>query len=191
MTHYSMGYEAYLKRQEIKKFNSVDEYIEDFNSKSTKFRILKSNITGIDSLDQPISEIYEIEIKEFKNLDHDRLAFDPYIINRLVTNPYKLADRTYPVDIGMPSIVRYTLTMHLPDGYTVENAPKNVNLGLPLSGGSFVTDYQQDDNGSGFTFAHVIQLNKSVYQPDEYPYLKEFYNKVILSEKDELIFKKK
>ena len=191
MIHYSIGYEAYLKRQEIKKFNSIDEYVEDMNSKSTKFRILKSSITGVDSLEQAVSETYDIEIKEFKNLDHERLAFDPYIINRLVTNPYKLADRTYPVDIGMPSTIRYTLTMHLPDGYTIENAPKNTNLGLPLSGGSFITDYHQDDNGSGFTFAHVIQLNKSVYQPDEYPYLKEFYNQVILSEKDELIFKKK
>jgi len=191
MTHYSIGYEAYLKRQEIKKFNSVDEYVEDMDSKSANLRILKSEITGVDSVDQPISETYEVEIKEYKNLDHEHLGFDPYIINRLITNPYKLAERDYPVDIGMPLTIRYTLTMHLPDGYTIENAPKNTNLTLPLSGGLFVTDYQADGTGSGFTFAHVIQLNKSVYEPNEYPYLKEFYNQVILSEKNEIVFKKK
>jgi hypothetical protein len=191
MSRYSVGYEAYLKRKEIKKFNSIDEYIEDITNKSADFKILKSEVSGVDSLDAPISETYEVEIKEFKNLNHDHLGFNPYIINRLVTNPYKLAERDYPVDIGMPLTIRYSLSMHLPDGYMIENAPKNTSLTLPLSGGLFMTDYQAEDTGTGFTFAHVIQLNKSVYQPNEYPYLKEFYNQVILSEKNEIAFKKK
>lgn len=191
MTHYSIDYEAYLKRKEIKKFNTLDEYVEDMDSKSPKFRILKSTITGVDSLDGPVTETYEVEIKEYKNLDHNRLAFNPYIIDRLINNPYKLAERSYPVDIGMPSVTRYTLTMHLPDGYTIEDAPKNTTLGLPNSGGNFITDYEANTTGTEFTFAHVIQLNKSVYDTNEYPYLKEFYNAVILSGKDEIIFKKK
>ena len=81
--------------------------------------------------------------------------------------------------------------MHLPDGYTIENAPKNTSIALPNGGGNFITQYMPDDTGTGFTFSHVIQLNKSVYQPEEYPYLKEFYNRVILSEKSEIIFSKK
>jgi cell fate (sporulation/competence/biofilm development) regulator YlbF (YheA/YmcA/DUF963 family) len=36
-----------------------------------------------------------------------------------------------------------------------------------------------------------MQLNKSIYAKEEYPYLKELYNKVIQSEKAEVIFKKK
>jgi transglutaminase-like putative cysteine protease len=191
MIHYSMGYDAYLKRKEIKKFNSLDEYIEDMDTRSPRFKILKSDISGVDSLEGPLTETYEIEIKSSQNTDHDHLSFDPYIINRLVTNPYKLADRTYPVDIGMPSTDRYSLTLHLPAGYVIENAPQGKNIRLPNSGGSFMTDYQADDTGTSFTFSHVIQFNKSIYQPAEYPYLKEFLNEVILSEKDELTFRKK
>ncbi|WP_461452048.1 DUF3857 domain-containing protein [Mucilaginibacter sp.] len=191
MIHYSMGYEAYLKRKEIKKFNSVDEYVEDMDTKSLKFKILKSDIVGIDSLDGPIAETYEIEIQAYKNTDHDHLTFDPFIINRLVTNPYKLVDRNYPVDIGMPSTDRYTLTLHLPDGYVIDNAPQTKNIKLPNSGGNFITDYHADDTGTSFTFSNVIQFNKSIYQSVEYPYLKEFFNEVILSEKGELTFKKK
>jgi len=37
----------------------------------------------------------------------------------------------------------------------------------------------------------VIQFNKGIYSADEYPYLKEFYNKIIQSEKAEIVFKKK
>ena len=31
ITRYSSGYSAYLKRKAIKKFNTVDEYVEDLN----------------------------------------------------------------------------------------------------------------------------------------------------------------
>jgi len=37
----------------------------------------------------------------------------------------------------------------------------------------------------------MIKFNKSIYTATEYPYLKELYNKVIQSEKAEMIFKKK
>jgi hypothetical protein len=188
ITHYSVGYEAYEKRKAIKKFNSVDEYIEDLANKA-RYKILKSDITNLDSLDVPLDEKYDIEIKEFSSLNHDRLAFNPFVLGRITTNPFKLADRTYPVDWGMPSIARYTLTMHLPDNFSIDSPPKSAGITLPNDGGSFVTNFEADSNG--FTFSHLIQFNKSVYTTEEYPYLKELYNKIILSEKGEMIFKKK
>jgi len=188
LTHYSVGYEAYEKRKAIKKFNSVDEYVEDMAEKS-RYKILTSNITNLDSLDLPLSEEYEIELKGYDSLGHDRLKFNPYILDRINNNPYKLADRTYPVDWGMPSTDRFLLTMHLPDTYAVETPPTNTAITLPNDGGSFVTTFDTDSNT--FTFSHVVKFNKSIYSTQEYPYLKELFNKIILSEKGEMIFKRK
>jgi hypothetical protein len=189
ITHYCMGYAAYLKRKEIKKFNSVDEYIESINEESNKYKIVGSEISNLDSLDEPLSEKFTVEIKEYNNTDHARLSFNPFMQGRITENPFKLTDRSYPVDWGMPSSTRYTMVMHLPDNYSIENDPQKANYGLPNNGGSFLTDYAP--NGNNFTFSYVMQFNKSIYFPEEYPYLKEFYTKIILSEKDEMIFKKK
>jgi hypothetical protein len=60
---------------------------------------------------------------------------------------------------------------------------------MPNSGGRFLTGFENDSNT--FTFSYVTQFNKSVYSAEEYPYLKELYNKIILSEKNEMVFKKK
>jgi hypothetical protein len=60
---------------------------------------------------------------------------------------------------------------------------------MPNNGGKFLTTFDGDSNT--FTFSHIIRFNKSIYGPEEYPYLKELYNKIILSEKSEMIFKKK
>jgi hypothetical protein len=189
MVHYASGYAAYTERVAIKKFNSVDEYVESLDERSPRFRILKSNIDGVDSLNNPIAETYEIEIKEFDNVNHDRLMFNPFIMDYISVNPYKLTERSYPVDLGMPTANRYTLTLHLPDNYTVDTPPQNIGVALPNNGGMFQTAYQAD--GNSFTFSHVIQLNKSVYSSEEYPYLKELYNTIILTQKAEMVLKRK
>ncbi|MGZ3836874.1 MAG: transglutaminase domain-containing protein, partial [Mucilaginibacter sp.] len=189
ITRFSLGYSGYLRRKEIKKFNTVDEYVESVGEKQHKMKILKSNIVNIDSLDMPVGETYEVELNVYDNLNHDRLAFNPFLLNQVTTNPFKLAERDYPVDWGMPSDERYILTIHLPAQYVIENQPQPIAFAMPNRGGKFFTSFENDSNT--FTFSYVTQFNKSVYGPDEYPYLKELYNKIILSEKNEMVFKKK
>jgi len=188
MTHYSMGYAAYQKRKEIKKFNSVDEYVENLGEHS-RFKILSSTISGVDSLDESVSEKYEIEVKEYDNMDRGHFKFNPYVTDRLEINPFKLKDRTYPVDLGMPAVTRVTLVMHLPEKFEIETPPQKLSIGLPNNGGDFLTDFEADSNS--FTFSHVMELKKPIYSPEEYPYLKEFMNKIILTEREEMMFVKK
>jgi hypothetical protein len=186
---FSVGYDAYLKRKEIKKFSSTDEYVEHVEQALGKAKILKSDIQNIDSLDMPIEESYEVELNVYNNMNHDKLTFNPVLMDQRTTNPFKLAERDYPVDWGMPSDERYIITIHVPDQYIIENPPQNLSFALPNQGGRFITDYQSE--GNTFTFSYVTQFNKSVYSAEEYPYLKELYNKIILAEKNEMVFKKK
>ena len=189
ITRYSVGYSGYLRRKEIKKFNSVDEYVENLSEKMHKTKILKSNIVNIDSLDTAVGETYDVEMNVFDDLNHDRLSFSPFLLNQITTNPFKLAERDFPVDWGMPSDERYILTIHLPAQYAVENPMQPVNFSMPNQGGKFYTSFESDNNT--FTFSYGIRFNKSIYGPEEYPYLKELYNKIILAEKNEMVFKKK
>ncbi|WP_295770266.1 DUF3857 and transglutaminase domain-containing protein [uncultured Mucilaginibacter sp.] len=187
--NFSMGYEALSKRKAIKKFNSIDEYVENLDEKNTKLKILKAEVLNVDSLDLPLSEVYEVEINLFDNMNNNRMAFNPFFLNQISENPFKLAERTYPVDWGAQSDTKVILTMHLPEGYEIENPPKGVSLGLPNSGGRFLTAF--DSQSTTFTFSHVIQLNNAIYSSDEYPYLKELFNKIIQEQKSDIIFRKK
>ncbi len=189
VTNYYIGYKAYEKRKEIKKFNTTDEYVEDLNARLPKFKILKADITNLDSLDKPLGEQYEVEISLFDKTSSDRLIFNPFFMDRIVKNPFKLNERSYPVDWGMPSDERFNLTMHLPAQYVVEKQPQITSVALPNNGGRFLSSYEAADNT--FTFSNVIQFNKSIYSSEEYPYLKEIYNKIIQAEQAEMVFKKK
>jgi|GEM_PF-62625 len=190
MTNYSKGYSGYQKRQTIKKFNTVDEFVENMDEKLIKTKIKKFEIKGIDSLDGPVTEVYDIEMDGFEGMNHEKLLFNPFIFDHITTNPFKLNARSYPVDWGMPSEERFILNMKLPDGYVIENPPQNASAALPNQGGSFIIAYSELGS-TLFSLSHVIQFKRSVYGPQEYPYLKELYNKIILSEKNEMVFKKK
>ncbi|MBB6128843.1 DUF3857 domain-containing protein [Mucilaginibacter lappiensis] len=189
ITNYYNGYKAYTQRKAIKKFNSVDEYIEDLDGKLPKIKILKSNISNLDSLNQPLGEIFEVEIDAYDNMNKARLVFNPFFWEKRTTNPFKLAERDYPVDWGMASDNRLVLNMHFPAQYAIETPPQVVAFALPNSGGMFVTNFDSHDNE--FTFSNMTRFTKAIYTPEEYPYLKELYNKIVLTEKTDMVFKKK
>lgn len=186
---YSSGYSGYLRRQEIKKFNSIDEYVESITGKMRKTKITKSFIENVDSLDKAVGETYEVEINAYDNLNRDRLSFSPFLLNQVTINPFKLAEREFPVDWGMPSDERYVVNIHLPQQYVIENPPQGMTIAMPNQGGNFITVF--DGDSQNFNFSYDTRFNKSVYGPEEYPYLKELYNKIILAQKYEFVFKKK
>lgn len=190
ITIYSIGYEAYETRTDIKKFNSTDDYVDNFASHLPKVKILKSEIDNLDSLDNPVIEKYQVEISGTNKVNANEIAFNPFFLSKITTNPFKLTERLYPIDMGMPSDYRTMMTIHLPPNYVVDSPPQPVSIGLPNGGGKFIAQYQSMDDNT-LMFSHIIQFYKSIYEPEEYPYLKEFYNKIIQSEMEEMIFKKK
>ncbi len=189
LKQYSAGYAGYLKRKAIKKFNSVDEYVESFDEHYQKLKILKSEITNLDSLDVPLGEEYEVEINASNNMDNNTLSFNPFIFGHTSINPFKLNERLYPVDMGMASESRYNVVLHLPDGFVLQSNPKDVIAALPNNGGRFLVSFTSENNVCNY--AEGFQLNKALYSVEEYPYLKELYNKVIQYEGEEIVLKKK
>lgn len=186
---YSSSYSGYLRRKEIKKYNSLDEYVDHLSSDMPGTKILKSDIVNVDSLDMPVGETYQVEMNAYDGMNHDRFGFNPFIIGKLKTNPFKLARRDYPVDMGIPSEERYIVTVHLPAQYTIDNPPQGQAFAMASQGGRFITDFQNDD--STFTFSYVTQINSSVFGTDEYNSLKELFNRIVTAEKTQLEFKKK
>jgi hypothetical protein len=193
MTIYSGGYSGYEKRKRISSFNTVDEYAESLSEYFPKLNIVKSEIVNVDSLDLPLNETYYIEIKNPNHDKSNRLSFNPFINSLLQeynsTNPFKMDERTYPVDFGMPSNARATFTIHLPSQYQLENFPKNVDYSLPGNSGKFASYF--DNTDGNINFSYTMQLNKAVYGPDEYLGLKELFNKIILAEKSDITISKK
>lgn len=188
LTTTTVGYAALRKRQEIAKANSVDEYIEKLDGQLPGITISKYHIRNVDSLDNPVTEVYEMEMNVFDNMDQDQLFYNPFFIDRISKNPFNLNERTYPVDLGAAREIRIAAVLKLPDQFAVADMPKNLSLVLADKGGKYV--FQAADEGKVLTYNQIFQLSKPVYRPEEYLALKEFYSRIIQLQKTDVVLKK-
>lgn len=181
------SYAAYEKRSTIKKFNNTNDYVASLSQQLPGVKILKSEINDLDSLDFPLTETFDIEVDA--SVKNDKIAFNPYLVNHIVANPFKSEDRNFPVDLSMPSDSKVIINITYPDNFVIENAPQSATLTLPDQGGRFSVTSQLDNKSLSLT--NTLSLKKSIYTVDEYQQLRELYDKAIEQEKPELVFKKK
>lgn len=184
----SRGYEAFDKRNTIKSFNSVDEFVEDLDEKWAKTKVIKSKITNIDSLEESLTEIYTVEMDVFDDLNGDKFYLNPFFLSRISENPFKLDNRSYPVDLGAITDSRMIVTISLPEKFSVIGQPANIALALPGGSGKFLSTSSIIDNK--IMLSEIKQLNKAIYTPDEYPLLKELYRQIVQAQKTDFVLQK-
>jgi hypothetical protein len=185
---YSTGYAALNKRKAILAANSIDDYVAKLDNSMSKITILKHDITNLDSLDSYLVETYKIKMNVFENGNADQLFLNPFFLDRITKNPFNLSERTYPVDLGARSESRINLTIKLPAAYTLADQPKDLAIGLPNQDGKYLTRTILEDNTLNFT--QLFQLNKPIYDSDEYFSLKELYSQIIQVQKTDIVLKR-
>jgi hypothetical protein len=89
----------------------------------------------------------------------------------------------------MASDDRFILHLHIPEQYKLDNKLQTHQVSLADNDATYVTSF--DNNNNDITFSSSIEFNKIIYSAGEYPYLKEFYNKIILAEKSDITIAKK
>ena len=188
LTTYSTGYSALRKRMKIKAANSVEEFVEHLDEQMPKISIDKHEIRNLDSLDNPLIEIYDVEMTGYDKFDKEQIYFNPFIINKIEKNPFNLNERSYPVDFGTLQEDRVSIYLKLPASYSIADKPKDINMSLVDGGGKYINTSTIE--GDTFISQQVLQLNKAVYPPEDYLSLKEFYSRMIQLQKTDLVFKK-
>lgn len=182
----SVGYEAYNKRKAISKFSSPEDYVEDLDEQFPKIKFTKFKITNLDSLEKQLVESYDIEIK---SQGEKEVSVSPFFLNRITANPFKLLERTYPVDIGTLLDTKLILNFTFPKEFEPVEVPRQVAVALPEGGGKLITQYAVSDNV--MSLSYNLQLNKSIYYAEDYHALKEFYYRIIQTQQADLLFRKK
>lgn len=183
----SNGYSALNKRKDIKKSNSIEEYVEKLDESLTKISINNHEILALDSAERPLVEKYDIVFSAFQDSGKSNFQLNPFFINRISKNPFNLMERTYPVDLGAGSDERIVISITLPEKLDMVEKPKDMAIALPSGGGRYILQTTFEDQK--LNVSQVLQLNKAIYSPDEYLYLKEFYSKIIQNQKTDVLLK--
>jgi len=185
---YSPGYyESYSIRSRIKDKGREELFSDIKKGFNAEIEIKKSVIDSLDNYEEPIRINYEFDVNSDKE---DIIYFNPMLGEAWKENPFKSAQRFYPVEMPYAMDEIYLLRLDVPNGYEVDELPKQVMVKLnEEEDGMF--EYRLSVSGGTVSLRSRIRLKRAYYHPDEYEMLREFFNLIVKKHSEQIVFKKK
>jgi len=177
--------ESKYMRSKMQK-ESIDDYFKEIK-KSYSMEVEMSN-TEVDSLkllENPISIKYDIKVP---TNDEDIIYFNPVLQKTFSENPFKAAERFFPVEMDHCIDDIYILNMQIPKGYKVEEKPKSARVMLNENEGMF--EYLIAENGSNIQLRCRTTIKKANFEPEDYQTLRDFFAFIVSKENEQIVFKK-
>ena len=179
--------ESYNTRETVSRTGEADFFKNIQTSYGEDFEI---NNTGIDSLkrpEDPVKIYYDFILKQ--STGASLIYFNPLFAEAWKENPFKAADRKYPVEMPYVMDNVYVFSMEVPDGYVVDEMPKSTKVSFNGDQGLF--EYLVDHQGGTIQLRCHVKLNKSVFSPEDYGSLRDFFAYVVKKESEQIVLKKK
>jgi hypothetical protein len=177
-------YESIDLREKLVK-QTQEDYFKEIK-KGFSFETQLSNTT-IDSLK---NNDYTVNVKfDFKlTPDDDLLYINPMFTEAQKENPFKSANRYYPVEMPYKIYETYVLNMEVPEGYKVDEIPKSARVKLNEDEGMF--EYIIAQNGTNIQLRSKIVLYKATFQPEDYQILRDFFAFIVKKHSEQIVLKK-
>lgn len=182
------GYFAEEQRRMLSSLNEND-YLEDFENTHPNIEVDTHKANNINELNKPLSQVYTIKFLPDESSSNSNIRINPILFNRIKNNPFKLKKRNYPVDFGYAIKQNYSINIQIPEGYEVNQLPKDLKIAFPNKGGSFI--YTTALQGKNINAYARLVIAKRIFSDEEYFALKEFYKQIIIAEETMIVLKKK
>jgi hypothetical protein len=180
-------YESYALRNKIKekgKEELVKEIKKDFGS---SIEINNCRFDSLDKYEEVLGINYDFDMEQEKE---DVIYLNPMFSEGYKDNPFKSAERFYPVEMPYTMEETYNLQLEVPQGYIVDELPKQIMVKFNEEGeGMF--EYRISQSGNGISLRSRILFKRSTFLPEEYESLREFFNLIVKKHNEQIVFKKK
>lgn len=180
-------YESIDLRDRIKE-KGQDQLIKDIKKAfGSEIEIKNPRIDSLDKYDYNLGLNYDFDLKLGKE---DILYVNPMFGEGYKENPFKSAERLYPVEMPFDINETYNLQFEVPAGYAIDELPKSVMVKLnEESDGIF--EYRISESGGHISFRSTIKFKRAYFLPEEYESLREFFNLIVKKQNEQIVFKKK
>lgn len=179
------GQHAYAYRKAY--FKNEETYIENLENNSTNISISDFETIGSSATNPVFKEKFNVEYQG--ESVGDNIYLNPFVIDFFVENPFKLQERSYPIDFGYKDSYYYNLNLNLGDTYELVETPKPVIINLPNKEGKVF--FSSTLAGNNLMLSLRIDFKQAIYPVEYYPYLKELMSKIVDIQTNTLLLIKK
>ncbi len=180
-------YAAYECKKKIKECKNVREYEASIDKQDGNLTIGGMEISGLDTMKKSINISYQFTENNYIDKTNDIAFFSPAFQSFISENPFKLDKREYPVEFNYPYSVRQIYVFTIPENYEVSEIPKPVVVKMPDNSAKFI--YNINQMGNTVNLSLMFSIKKTLFLPEEYMAIKNFYQKVIDKQKELIVLK--
>lgn len=186
MEYEANGYHSLERKRQF--FSNPSAYKKTISESQEGIEIISHEVTVEEKNSSKFSEKMEIELES--ELVADNLYINPFLTTFFDENPFKLQERTYPIDFGFSDVYSYAYKLNFdPNKYELLETPESIAQKLPNSSGSLTLNVTKNSDNVMLFFK--FNFKNAIYDSNFYPYLKEYFSKIIDAQKNSLIVLKK
>jgi hypothetical protein len=178
-----LGYYSSLDFRKENKQNDIKKNLTKFFP--TEISIDSISLESVNDFESPITLNYNFK---YENDKSDILYFNPMLTEALKENPFKSANRYYPVELPYCINDSYMLTLEIPRGYIVDELPKSAKVSLNKDQGSFKFFVTNQNNV--IEIQSIIKLNKANFDSEDYESIRNFFKLIVQKHAEQIVFKK-
>ncbi|MFI5132872.1 MAG: transglutaminase domain-containing protein [Chitinophagales bacterium] len=180
-------YESHSIRETVKEKGKEEFFKTVQKDYGQDIEIANPKIDSLDNLEGNINISYDFKMKQDKE---DIIYLNPMFEEGYKQNPFKSAERFYPVEMPYTLDETYIFSMTVPDGYVVDELPKSTIVKYNEEGeGQF--EYRISESGGTISLRSRITMTRTYFQPEEYEVLREFFNMIVKKQNEQIVLKKK
>jgi hypothetical protein len=126
--------------------------------------------------------------EDFFEMINGKIYISPLLFLTTKTNPFKLKERKFPVDFGVPLKNKISMSIKIPRGYKIESLPESTAITMSNKMGLF--GFKVVSDGRKVNIIFQIQINQPLITPEHYQELKEFYNLMVKKQTEKIVLVK-
>jgi hypothetical protein len=184
-----MGEFAERLRSEVN-LSELDEYWENEFDDIQGIRVDSSSFDNLENMGEQISFQTSLSIpsESVFDVNGNLIYLKPFLFLALQENPFKAEDREFPIEINYPYKRQYVTSLTIPEGYVIEEIPKNTQIRLPNNTGYY--RFMVSQQGDKLTLVSDINIASTYYGVDDYSMVKDLFQKVVDSQSFTVVLEK-
>ena len=184
----TLGYNESLQMRKRLMENGTAEVIKTIQSEFGDATVRNVEVVHAEQKEEQIVVKYYCDLKK-EDDDAELLYINPMMGKGYKENPFKSAERLYPVEMPYTTEEIYAATFEVPEGYAIDEIPKSTRINLNETDGTF--EYivaVQDDK---VMLRSKLVIKKADFPPEDYTTLRDFFGDVVKKHSEQIVFKKK
>lgn len=167
---------------------SKENWLDELENNYKNLSLDNYEVTNDKEIYQPINETYSFSADQSADIVGNSILFKPLFFQTTKSNPFVSETRAFPIDFIYPTKSKYSYTINIPDGYSIETIPTSINIGLPDNMGSYKYVIQKAEKSIQIMVQYEILV--SYIAQTEYEAVKDFFKQIVDKENEQVVLKK-